>query len=370
MTRRHLKNPIFYKESCKSKPVRKGKVIQIIREISANRFLQHMLFWAFSFYALLYFFVNHQKITSIDYLYTFLFHFTLILGVYVNLNVLIPVFLRSGKYLKYLVWVTFTVIVCTQFNIFFFAYAVDYIFPGYYFISYYDFFDIILFFVVYLGLTTLLKFSKAWFQLADSEKKLSQAMREKLDAELNALKAQINPHFLFNSLNNLYGLALHDHKKAATFILKLSDIIRYMIYEVNEDFVSLKKELEFIENYVELQKLRSGSEAKISLVVVGNINDQQIAPLLFIPFIENSFKYGIQGNIGATFVYIRIEVIEKDLTLKVENKKGDYEQVEKQQVGGIGLRNVRKRLHLIYPGKHTLLIEDKDQYAVTLNLKI
>src|SRR5690606_29573907 len=136
----------------------------------------------------------------------------------------------------------------------------------------------------------------AWFQLSDSKKRLSIAEKEKLDAELRALKSQINPHFLFNSLNNLYALSLKADEQTPAFILKLSEVMRYMIYESNEDCVSLKKELDFIKNYVDLQKLRSDHKARISFHISGKVGKQKVAPLLFIPFVENSFKHGIKGE--------------------------------------------------------------------------
>ena len=259
----------------------------------------------------------------------------------------------------------------SAFNILFFEHLVDYVLPGYYFISYYEFYDIAQFFIVYMGLTTLLKLSKAWFQLSASEKKLSIAEKDKLDAELRALKSQINPHFLFNSLNNLYALSLKEDKQTPAFILKLSEVMRYMIYESNEDFVSLKKELNFIKNYVALQKLRSDHRARISFHISGKVGKQKLAPLLFIPFVENSFKHGIKGETGYSYVNIHLDVAEDELLLKVENNKGAVDEVEKGHFNGIGLTNVRQRLALMYPEKHQLTICDEDKtFSVQLKLTL
>lgn len=336
-----------------------------------NSLWQHLLFWALSFYLLLRIFSGNNAPTRIDYIYNGLFHLTLLPGVYVNLLIFIPRMLGRNKYLLYLLLMMLTIALSSAFNILFFEHLVDYVLPGYYFISYYEFYDIAQFFIAYLGLTTLLKLSKAWFQLSASEKRLSIAEKEKLDAELRALKSQINPHFLFNSLNNLYALSLKEDKQTPAFILKLSEVMRYMIYESNADFVFLKKELNFIKNYVALQKLRSDQRARISFHISGKVGKQKLAPLLFIPFVENSFKHGIKGETGDSYVNIHMEVTGNELLFKVENNKGAVDEVEKGHFNGIGLTNVRQRLALMYPEKHQLTICDEDKtFSVQLKLTL
>ena len=314
-------------------------------------------------------FSGNNELTRIDYIYNGLFHLTLLPGIYINLFLLIPKVLGKNNYFLYLIFMMLTIIISSAFNILFFEHLVDYVLPGYYFISYYEFYDIAQFFIAYIGLTTLLKLSKAWFQLSASEKKLSIVEKEKLDAELRALKSQINPHFLFNSLNNLYALSLKGDQQTSAFILKLSEVMRYMIYESNGNFVLLKNELNFIKNYVDLQKLRSDTRAHISFRISGKVRQQKIAPLLFIPFIENSFKHGIKGKTGQTYVNIDLEVNDNELLLKVENNKGSVDEVETGHFKGIGLNNVRKRLTLIYPEKHHLTICDRNEvFSVQLKL--
>lgn len=332
---------------------------------------QHLLFWALSFYLLLRIFSGNNEPAQIDYIYNGLFHLTLLSGVYINLLVLIPRILGKNRYFLYLLLVMLTIAMSSGFNILFFEHLVDYVLPGYYFISYYEFYDIAQFFIAYIGLTTLLKLSKAWFQLSASEKRLSIAEKEKLDAELKALKSQINPHFLFNSLNNLYALSLKEDKQTPAFILKLSEVMRYIIYEANDDFVSLKKEVNFIKNYVALQKLRSDQRADITMEITGKLGKHKVASLLFIPFVENGFKHGIKGETGNSYVHIYMDVLDNELHFKVENNKGIVDEIEKGQFNGIGLKNVRQRLTLMYPEKHTLTIRDKDnKFSVYLNLTL
>lgn len=341
----------------------------IIKQFAKNRVWQHILFWSVSYYFLLHFFSNNQQYTTIDYIYNALFHLTLLIGVYVNLLILIPYLLRPKKYSTYAFFLILTIIACTQLNLLFFNYLVDFIFPGYYFISYYELYDITQFFIVYIALTTLLKLSKAWFQLSESEIQLSIAQKQKLDAELKALKSQINPHFLFNSLNNIYGLALKNDKNTPAIILKLSEVMRYIIYESNEEYVLLDSEITFIKNFIALQELRSDQRAHIKFQVHGKVLNQKIAPLLFIPLLENSFKHGIKGETGPSFVNVVLHIETEHILLKIENNKGTVDEVEKKQFGGIGLQNVRQRLQLVYPGRHKLAIHS-DRSVFTVQLKL
>ena len=138
--------------------------------------------------------------------------------------------------------------------------------------------------------------SKYWFELLESKKILAESEKEKFQNELKALKAQVNPHFLFNSLNTIYSLALNNAKDTPSVILKLSNVLRYMIYESNERLVNLEKELDFISNYIELQKLRIHNPNLVEFLIEGEVTDQQVAPLIFIVFIENAFKHGYSVN--------------------------------------------------------------------------
>ena len=224
-------------------------------KVSQVRILQHLLFWAISFTVLLYFFNTSNKIEKIDIIYTAIFHISLVTGVYLNLLVLIPLFLKKDRYLLYGLLLLAVIAGTAGFNLLTFNKLIDYVLPGYYFISYYEFNDILIFVIVYIGLTTLLKLSKSWFLLMEADHRLMRAEKEKINNELLALRSQINPHFLFNSLNSIYSLALHQSGKTPAAILKISDLMRYMLYEANEDKVLLKNELQFLENYFELQKL-------------------------------------------------------------------------------------------------------------------
>ena len=147
--------------------------------------------------------------------------------------------------------------------------------------------------------------------------------------------------------------------------------MRYMLYESNEQLVPLRKELVYLENYIELQRIRSDQQASISYEFHGNVKDQKIAPLLFLPFVENSFKHGIKGETQGVFVNIRLDVGEESLVFMAENNKGRIDSIEEDPESGIGLQNARRRLELIYPGKHTLDIKENDSnFTVRLKLQL
>jgi len=181
---------------------------------------------------------------------------------------------------------------------------------------------------------------------------------EKLNAELAFLKSQINPHFLFNSLNNIYSLAYQKSDKTPEAILKLSEIMRYMLYESNEETVMLDDEINYLQNYIELQKLRFKENVYVDLKVSIDEHDHRIMPLLLISFLENAFKHGISTD-AAKPIRITIHVHEGRLHFKAENAKS---HVNKDQTKGVGLTNLRRRLQLGYPGRHTIEIIETDDY--------
>lgn len=192
--------------------------------------------------------------------------------------------------------------------------------------------------------------------------------RDKLDLELNFLKSQLNPHFLFNTLNNIYTLSLKGSPRASDLILHLAAMMRYTIYESDAPQVPLKKEVEFLRNYIDLERVRYGSDAEVRFECnEEEIKDQEIAPLLIFPFVENAFKHGQAGN-GKCMVQVKINAGSKTIAFQILNSKGDKNTV-RRSVGGIGQANSKKRLELLYPDNHQLTIEDlPDQYKVNLIL--
>jgi sensor histidine kinase YesM len=324
-----------------------------LRAIVRNRLLQHVLFWALSFYILLRVFTDPGEYPAVDILYTGLFHITLWIVVYPNLTVLIPRLLQKERYIYYLLSLSLLVFAGVLFNILFFDKLVDFVFAGYYFISYYEFVDILQFFIAYVAITSLIKLSRSWFKVLEQEKEVAILSEENKIAELKALKAQVNPHFLFNNLNNIYGQTLKADAKAPETIVKLSNVLRYMIYEAENERTKLKNELDYIRDYLELEKIRN-EKLTINYVIKGQPETHQVAPLLFIPFIENAFKYCSRSE--GSFVEVRFD-ISKNIEFEIKNS------VDRQRLpgaGGLGIRNVKRRLELQYPQAHELRIDDVD----------
>ncbi|MBL7805805.1 MAG: histidine kinase [Saprospiraceae bacterium] len=218
--------------------------------------------------------------------------------------------------------------------------------------------------------STLLKVFTDWWRY---QREKQQLVTQTMQSELRFLKSQINPHFLFNTLNNLYALTLKKSDKAPEIVLKLSEIMRYMLYECNEKRVLLSKEIQYIHNYLDLERLRQTGNADIRFETEGHISDQMVAPLLFVPFLENSFKHGLNHYVqGGGFVRARLSVSGEDLEFYIENSKTEHApRQEHPRSGGIGLANVRQRLNLLYPDQHDLSVDDAPhRFAVTLHLKM
>jgi len=331
-----------------------------------NRALQHVLFWGVSFYILLRHFAYADELTRADWVYAILFHLSLLTVVYINLLILIPRLLQNGRYIWYgLAWLV-TLALGISLNNLIFNTLADQLFPGYYFISYFEWSDLAQYMLVYLAATTLLKLSKAWFGLREAERKLKQLQSEKLNAELSALKSQVEPHFLLNNLNCIYALALDRDSRTPEAILKLAQNLRYMLYECNADQVQLDKEITYIQNYLDLQRLRSKQLQEA--IFETEIADEKIsiAPLLFIPFIENAFKHGTASSIR---ISLRANTQTLDFSTFNTNKSQQPELENPHQ--GIGLQNIKRRLELLYPGQYQLDINDQEAYfSVQLKLHL
>lgn len=208
-------------------------------------------------------------------------------------------------------------------------------------------------------------------QSYQSQRQTQQLANEKLEAELKLLKAQIHPHFLFNTLNNLYALALEQSASTAEGILKLSNLLDYMLYECNVPRISLDKELKLISNYIELEKLRYGQRLEVDFQVTGNTLGKKIAPMLILPFIENSFKHGSSTKLEKTKIRIDLKVGLNAIDLEVENSMAKKSPADKSGYSeGIGLKNVTRRLDLIYPGRYSLDInESENTFMINLHLE-
>lgn len=224
-----------------------------------------------------------------------------------------------------------------------------------------EFFDsqtLIPFFLV-IALAFLIKLNNRLIEIHD----------EKLNAEVSYLKAQINPHFLFNTLNSLYALTLQKSNEAPNAVLKLSGIMRYVVTESAQDYVSLEKELNYINDYIDLQKLRIDKSFPLTFDINGEVLGKVITPLILIPFIENAFKYGINPDENS---FIKIQILIEGQTLQMTVKNAIVAtEISEELKTEEGLKNTIKRLDFIYPDKHTLKVtEDDKTYEVNLKIEL
>ncbi len=291
----------------------------------------------------------------------------LIVIAYLNLNYFLPRLLLKKRYFLYFTAVVLSILgyLLAQglFDFYLYGYIIgpNYNSPLIETLSY-NFFSTLW----YLGLMLALKLSIDWYE---QQRILQKITVEKLQAEVNFLRSQVNPHFLFNVLNNLYALTLKKSDLAPEVVLKLSEMMEYMLYDSDHAKVLLQKEVGYLNSYMELEKLRFGTHSDIVLNVTGDLNGQEIAPLLLLPLVENAMKHGVSRQSGQAWLRGDLHVNGSSLTLNLENSKPLISRQEGK--GGIGLENLRKRLDLLYPSKHRLKIEDKgNSFVVNLDIAL
>jgi len=215
------------------------------------------------------------------------------------------------------------------------------------------------------GLFLSLKTLKSWHL---EQLKSETLAKENANAELQLLKAQVHPHFLFNTLNNIYSFSLNQSPQAGILVKKLSGMLDYMIHECEEKFVPLEKELGLIQDYMGLEKVRYGKRLNMQVEIHGDFENKVIAPLLMIPFVENSFKHGTSQMLQHPWIKLEITTVRDQLFFKLSNSKPSLFHANKQ-IKGIGLLNVKKRLQLLYPGKHQLNVsETEDEFTVNMQI--
>lgn len=342
-----------------------------------NKFLRaflHILFWIFiiSFFTFIYGYKsgNYFELFEVllgtlplDMLYTyFLIYF------------LIPEMLLKKRYLGFILAfiLSFTIVVIIEWTINFFI-----LYPAIYSefdtwkesMTYFSGSGLMIY--VSLGFVILLasaiKLSRYWIQ---SQKDKAELEIQNRKSELALLRSQVNPHFLFNTLNNIDTLIRKNPDKASDSVVKLSEIMRYFIYEATTDKVPLEKEVDYLRNFIELQRIRHKDPGLIRFQVSGSLGDMEIAPMLFIPFVENAFKHGSKEN-HIPAVTVELWIQPREIRFEVVNFIEPHHEHIKDPGKGIGLANVIRRLELIYPDQYTLLInEEEDKYTILLEIKL
>ncbi len=222
-------------------------------------------------------------------------------------------------------------------------------------------------FLLVFVISTGVKVVSQWFT---SEQKTKEIENEKLNTELSFLKSQINPHFLFNTLNNIYSLAEAGSEKTGEAVMKLSNIMRYILTEAKNDSVPLEKEIQFTSNYIEMQKLRLTPKSKVDFSITGDPAGKQVSPLIFLPFVENAFKYGISTR-EASPICIQLNIKNGELDFQVKNNKHNNHMLKPAETTGIGIGNIKRRLELLYHNRYKLNLNDeKAMYTVNLNIQL
>lgn len=220
---------------------------------------------------------------------------------------------------------------------------------------------------LFVGLYSMFYFLKAWYE----QERLANALaQEKTEAEMKLLKSQIQPHFIFNTLNNIYSHAVQKSDKTADLIFQLSAFLSYGLYENKPTFVPVVKEVDIIKSYIELEKIRYGDRLDVSVNVFDQLEEARISPLLLLPLVENCFKHGFSSAIDNCWIRIDISKPDNWLVIKIENSVPEDGEKTGQANGGIGLKNVKRRLEIVYPGRHEFKTrENQDSYLCVLKIK-
>lgn len=292
--------------------------------------------------------------------------------VYFNLYYLLPKFIPSGKYGHYfLSMIVLMALVVIIKRLLIFEIIYPYTCPVQYqtesLITFSNFFLMLNSEVYLIGLTSAIKMAMNWVRNIQATKDLES---EKLEAELGQLKAQIQPHFFFNTLNNLYALTLKKSDQAPGIVQKLSELMSYLLYDCDGEVVPLGEEVKLIHNYLDLEKLRYGKRLQVKFEMKGCFTDQSIPPYIILPFVENAFKHG-QTTLSGVAINIFLEAEKDHLILKVKNPVADIAPAQGFVKGGIGLKNVQRRLDLLYGSGYSLnVVKENKEYQVNLRIPL
>jgi len=353
------------------------KIISLLQSSKTMRIIYHIVFWLLVVFFYFVVFSWNSEFREVSIIFSLGLLPVAILVTYFFNYTLVPKYLWQKRYVRFFLFSFYTLLVATWLSFLIVFYALIFILnkeaslePA---VLHPELQVVTLYFIVFFAIA--IKQVKRAFLMQqeknDLEKKKLNTELKLKEAELKLLKAQIHPHFLFNTLNNLYGLTLEKSDQAPDLVLRLSDILDYILYRCNEKSVPLSDELDNLKNYIEIEKIRYSEKLKMTVNFPVETNNFRIAPLIILPFIENAFKHGVSNYPGIAFVKTKINLIENTLVFKIENSKNPIKQTKNNYTKGIGLQNARKRLNLIYPEKYILKIEDKSEtFSVHLTLNL
>lgn len=287
--------------------------------------------------------------------------------VYFNLFYLVPQLLLKGEYARYLLLLfpgtLLMTFISSQLHYWLFASVYDGTMEVALFFQSWEGQSVIFTEVLILiTLSMTLYLLQQWYQ---KERYAQELEKQKLEAELNLLKSQVNPHFLFNSLNSIFVMMEKDHTKSRSMLLQLSDVLSHQLYQTQKRSVPLQLEVDNLKNYIELERTRHGDQARIEVNIQENLNGHKIAPMLLLPIVENAFKHSKSNT--SYWIKIGLGLKDDELLFQVQNSRGNGNNKQ----GGLGLANLKRQLGLLYPNKHRIEIDQhQDSFAIDLKIEL
>ncbi|HAS46266.1 MAG TPA: hypothetical protein DCS93_37645 [Microscillaceae bacterium] len=355
-------------------PYLMNKLLAFVLNLN-NRLYTHLLFWlAYYILRVSAYLERYPNTPQVQFFELF----AKVIAVYINLYILMPYLLKKKKNLLYGLSFLLNLAICGVIQT---EVVRQMMRSGIYDQSEYVLYSahktssIVFTIFTVVAYATIIKVLKEAYQNQQVNQQINQ---ERLENELKFLKSQINPHFLFNALNNLYSLILMQSNKAKDVVLKLSDLLSYMLYETNQQLVSLAKDVEYLQGFIELEKLRFGDELTVETHFEGDLTHTYLPPMLLITLVENAFKHSIGDEDTLVHIRISLNCTHQQLVFEVENSlppapahQAEDNLADGSKKRGIGLRNVQRRLELLYPHKHTLEIHPtKNTYLVKMSVDL
>ena len=332
------------------------KWIQEVLFKKKYRVVKHSLFWLFIYSDEFLSLINITEALDAPFYLVLLEIVGDMVTVYFNIYYLLPRFFLKAKVFIYGLLTLISIIATMFFDGFLYGLVAE---------DYSDIAYVITFIITNASLVMMAVAFKLTETVYKSQQSIQGLKEDNLKTELAYLKNQVNPHFLFNTLNNLFIMSKKVDKKTPDAILQLSDLLRYQLYDCESEFVNVDKEIEYLNNYIELEKLRR-QDMDIRVNVTGQVKSAKIRPLILIPFVENAFKYSNTGGVGTAYIHIDISQSDDSFHFTCKNNIG---VIKTSEVGGIGLVNAQRRLQLAYPERHTLSIDDRNgEYFIDLTI--
>ncbi len=329
----------------------------------------NIVLWFLYYIVLLFIFSQGKMPLKIDYIYTISFLVVMAIPIIINTYFLVPRLLQKGKYVAFSVSFIVIIIVFWQSYTHCFQSLIDAVFSNHYFISYQTNLQAITKFILLLIVSMLLRIFESWLYFNAEQNKRLQTENHRIQIQLSHLRAQINPHFLFNSLNVIYALAIEKKEETAEAIVQLSDVLRHIIYDADSDRIKLKDEVVLLKNYIAFQKFRTHGLEGITFEINMENEDFEIYPMLLLPLVENAFKHGMETKAKQAFIKITLTQEGTSFGFQIVNHNNTSKQKSNSEYSGVGLENIQHNLEIVYPNKHTFHIKEMDE-TFTVSLQI